>query len=142
MGLLLVRHAGRNVHSALVTEIAALPLRDGSSSGGWSSLVQLPAGQQVPAAVQELNGIDDALLAAEGVPFLDAYRRFLGLLRQELEGAQPGAYLLLIGHNIRGGDARATMWGGWLLCWAPAGMWCRPRWLSPAVLASGLLLMS
>lgn len=94
-------HAGFSTRYDCVTEIAALPVNSSASSSGWSSLVQLPRGKQIAPGAQNVNGIHDALLAAEGVPFADAYQRFLGLLQRHMEGAEPGAYLLLIGHNIR-----------------------------------------
>ncbi len=100
-----------------MTEIAALHVSFGGGSRGWSSLVQLPKGMQVPKDTQRLTGIDDAMLAAEGVPFTAAYEQFLGLLRQELEGAEPGAYLLLIGHNIKCGWGFGGTVQGWGAAW-------------------------
>lgn len=75
--------------------------------------MQLPRGKQIAPGAQNVNGIHDALLAAEGVPFSDVYQQFLGLLQRHMEGAEPGAYLLLIGHNIR------SEWGVATLCSRP-----------------------
>ena len=63
--------------------------------------MRLPDGERVPPDAVRITGITDDMLAKDGAPFGQAYQAFLDLLRGQLEGAEPGAYLLLVGHNIK-----------------------------------------
>lgn len=83
-----------------ITELAALP--PGAPNAALVSLVSLPAGATVSAGAAATNGITDEVLAAGGAPFPDVYRRFCRLLRDQVAAAGPGAYLLLVGHNLKG----------------------------------------
>lgn len=72
------------------------------------ALVQLPPGAVVSAGATQATGITTRDCAAHGRPFAEVYASLLQLLQQRVEAAGPGAYLLLIGHNIRGEHAASV----------------------------------
>lgn len=81
-----------------------MSLVDGSQ---YSSLVSLPPKVSISPKAVELTGINDALCAAEGRPILDVLGGFHDFVRRQVEAAGPGAYPLLIAHNLK-----SAPWGG------------------------------
>lgn len=81
-----------------IVELAALALGSGARLG---TIVALPPGKAVTPGAERTHGISTEKANAQGIPFEAAYRQLLELARGELAAAGPGAYLLLIGHNIK-----------------------------------------
>lgn len=67
----------------------------------FQQYVSLPPGVRMEASAEEITGLSTEFLAAHP-PFEEVYPRFLAFLRREVQAAGPGAYLLLVGHNITG----------------------------------------
>lgn len=70
--------------------------------------VCLPPGVVMDPEATKTTGLTAEFLAENGRPFEEAYPRFVSFLRQQVEAAGAGAYLVLIGHNIKGEDAAAV----------------------------------
>lgn len=92
-----------------ITELAALSLADGAT---YQSVVALPRGVSISAEVEGITGINDALCAAEGRPIEAVLRSFADFVRRQVEAAGPGAYPLLIAHNLKGAWRACACRGG------------------------------
>lgn len=81
-----------------VAEVGALAVGSGET---FRQYVSLPPGVRMEAGAAEITGLSTEFLARHP-PFEEVYPSFLAFLRRQVQAAGPGAYLLLVGHNIRG----------------------------------------
>ena len=89
-------HAGL---SGRITECAAVAI---SSGDKFQAVVCPPSNIKWSADALDKTGITEGFVAEHGRPFQEVYPRFLEFLQQQVNAAGPGAYLLLMGHNIKG----------------------------------------
>ncbi|KAL4452493.1 hypothetical protein ABPG75_008155 [Micractinium tetrahymenae] len=94
--------SGTSAASNSIVEVAAMQLATGAS---LALRVRLPASESMHPGATEATGIttEDARLEVHP-EFEQVYIELFSLLRNEVAAAGPGAYLLLIGHNIRAFD--------------------------------------
>ena len=78
---------GNAVHDR-ITEIAAVRIENGVETACWSTLVN--PGVRIPAFIQSLTGISDAMVATA-----PAFEEVAGTLLELLEGA------VFVAHNVR-----------------------------------------
>ena len=98
-------NAGFDVLASIV-DMGALYVGDAaassSGSAAFTSRVRLPAGREMSAGAAGVTGIaTDEARGAEHPPFEEAYASLMDFLAGHVQAAGPGAYLLLIGHNIK-----------------------------------------
>jgi ATP-dependent DNA helicase RecG len=67
----------------------------------FSTLVRLAEGMSITFKAEEVTGISTAECQNPNLPaFPEAYGQFLNFIEAEMEAAGPGAFPLLVGHNI------------------------------------------
>lgn len=76
-----IETTGLSLYRDRITELAGIKVRNGKVVAEYSQLVKYPKDNKVPRFITKLNGIDEALILANGMPVKEAiteFRNFIG----------------------------------------------------------------
>ena len=76
-----IETTGLSPYRDRITELAGIKVRNGKVVAEYSQLVKYPKDNKVPRFITKLNGIDEALILANGMPVKEAiteFRNFIG----------------------------------------------------------------